>query len=362
MRTLNRKLLRDLWGLKGQIAAIALVLAAGVGAFIGLASTLDSLQSTKTRFYAEARFADIFARLNRAPETVAERIATLPGVTAVQTRVVEQARISLAGYSEPITAELVSIPDEGVSRLNEVYVTAGRLPLPGRADEVVLGEAFAAEHGIEPGITLNAILNGREQPLSVVGIGLSPEYIYQVRPGDLFPDFRHFTVIWMNRTPMATAFDMEGAFNSVVLTHAPEVSAREVIERLDLVLAPYGGLGAHDRDLQLSHRFLRDEIEQIENMTGAVPLIFLAVAAFLLNVVVGRLIRNQRDQIAILKAFGYSNLAVGLHYMAMVAVIVVLGGALGIVFGIWLGRGMSQMLGDFLPSLILTTLCGRIRY
>ncbi|HEX5515154.1 MAG TPA: FtsX-like permease family protein [Gammaproteobacteria bacterium] len=347
MRALNRKLLRDLIRLRGQVLAIALVLAAGVAGFIGLASVLDSLQLTQARFYADYRFADVFASLRRAPLELADRIRAIPGVAEVDARVNGAARLSLPDFPEPISAQLLSLPAQEDTGLNRLYLRVGRLPLADRADEVVVGEAFAEAHRLRPGARLTAVLNGREQALTVVGIGLSPEFVYQIGPGEIVPDFRTFAVLWMQQKPLAAAFDLEDAFNDVVLRLAAGGREQDVIDRLDQLLAPYGGRGAYGRELQLSHRYLSQEMASLEVTITTVPLIFLAVAAFLLNIVVSRLIRNQREQIAILKAFGYGNAAVGRHYLALVLMVVLLGGVLGIALGLWLGQALSQLYSAF---------------
>lgn len=347
MSALQRKLWRDLWGMKGQVLAIAVVLACGLGAYIGYGSALDSLRTTQARYYAEFRFADLFASLRRAPEALTEEVAALPGVVEVESRVVGGARLRLPGFSEPIAAQLVSLPEGAQPRLNRLFLSSGRLPAPERNDEVVISEGFAEAHGLAPGATLEAIIEGRAQRLRVVGVGASPEFVYQLRPGDLFPDFRLYAIGWMNRPALEAGFDMEGAFNDLVLRVQPGADQAELIERLDDLLDPYGGLGAHGRDLQLSHRHLSDEMNQIEVLITTAPVIFLGVAAFLLNVVVGRVIRAQREQIALLKAFGYSNWAVGRHYFSLVAVILCIGAGLGAALGVWFGRSLAGLYAEF---------------
>src|SRR5690606_2722545 len=196
--------------------------------------------------------------------------------------------------------------------------------------------AFAAAHGLRPGDSLAVIIRGGYQELRVSGIGLSPEYIYQIRPGELFPDFSRYAIIWMNRGALEMAFDMDGAFNNVVASLAPGTRPESVIASIDAILQPWGGLGAYARDDQISHRYLEQELEQIESMAIFLPLIFIGVAAFLLNVVAARLIRTQREQIAVLKAFGYDSLAVTLHYLALILAVVMVGSVAGVLFGVWM--------------------------
>ncbi|HYW92304.1 MAG TPA: ABC transporter permease [Gammaproteobacteria bacterium] len=347
-RALDRKLLRDLWRLRAQGVAIALVIAGGVATYLMAASTLDSLQRTEGRFYREYRFGEVFASLKRAPESVAAQIRAIPGTARVETRVLGQARLQLPGFPDPVTAVVVSIPDRGQPALNRLYLRSGRLPRPdaGRA-EALVSEAFAEAHRLRPGDVLRAVINGRSERLRICGIALSPEFIYQMRPGDMFPDYRRYGVLWMARTPLANVYGMDGAFNDVVLGLAPRADAAPVIKRLDSVLALYGGLGAYDREDQFSHHYLSQELQQLRTIATLLPGIFLAVAAFLLNIVMSRLIRTQRGQIGVLKAFGYGPRAIALHYVMLASVIALAGIGLGIAAGAWLGHVVSDIYRGF---------------
>jgi putative ABC transport system permease protein len=343
MRALRHKLLRDLWGMRGQALAIALVMASGVATYIMSSSTLDSLRLTRATFYRDYRFADVFASLKRAPESLASRISAIPGVERVETRVVADVRLEIEGFTDPVTGKLVSVPEGRQPPMNRLYLRKGRLVEPGREDEVVLNEAFAEAHGLNPGDSIRAVINGKRKKLSVVGVALSPEFIYQLSPGAVFPDFKRYGIMWMGRKPLASAYDMEGAFNDVVLALSAGARPDDVIDRLDSLLDRYGGLGAYGRQYQTSHRYLSEEFRQLGQMAAIFPAIFLGVAAFLLNIVVSRLISTQREQIAVLKAFGYSNRTVGLHYASMILAVAAAGMAGGIAAGIWLGKGLSGL-------------------
>ena len=347
MRALDRKVLRDLWELRGMAGAIALVLVGGLSTFVMALSTYDSLVLTREAYYREHRFAQVFASLERAPERLAQQIQAIPGVDRVATRVVAAANVDLRGFDDPVVATLVSVPDDGTPALNTLYLREGRRVGGARADEAVVSDTFAEAHGLGPGDGLTVVVNGRREALALVGVGLSPEYVYQLPPGGVFPDYPRYAVLWMARTPLAAAYDMEGAFNDVALTLSPGTRAEAVIDRLDALLAPYGGRGAYARADQLSHRFLSEELKGLETMAAVFPVIFLGVAAFLLNVVVSRLVSTQREQIAILKAFGYGNTAVALHFSKLVLAIVGVGLAGGIGVGIWMGRAMSGVYADF---------------
>lgn len=347
MRALSRKLLRDLWHVRSQVLAIVLVMASGIATYLMSVANLDSLTQTRARFYREYAFADVFASLKRAPLAVGEQIAAIPGVGAVDLAVQAPMRIRLEGFDDPVRGLLISLPDEGRKPLNRLYLRAGRMPEPWAQRELVLGEAFATAHGIVPGGSLTAVVGGRMQTFEVVGIAISPEYVYQIQPGAAFPDFERYAVAWIGRRALEAAFGMDGAFNSVALALAPGTPAGRVIERLDPILEPWGGLGAIARVDQLSHKFLSAEFDQLKTMATVFPAVFMTVAAFLLNVVFSRLIATQRDQIAILKAFGYDNAAIGRHYAAMVGIVVALGSLAGIAGGAWLGHLLGQLYMSF---------------
>jgi putative ABC transport system permease protein len=354
MRAIDRKLWRELWAMRMQAVAIALVIISGVGIFIMSLSTLDSLYETRARYYSSHHFAEVFARLKRAPLAVRERIVEIPGVDKVETRVIAYVNLDVPGFGEPVSGHILSLPDHSRGLLNQIRLREGRLFEPGRDDEIVLSAEFAAAHGLEPGSRLDATINGRRKALTVVGLALSPEYIYQIAPGAMFPDYARYGVLWMARRPLATAYDMDGAFNDVSMTLTADAHVQDVIDRLDRVLDTYGGTGAIARADQLSHRFLTEELKQQQTIATVFPVIFFGVAAFLLNVVISRLIGLQREQIAALKAFGYGDLAIGLHYTKLVLLIVALGVIAGTGLGVWMGRGMSGIYMHFysLPYMI----------
>ena len=320
MRTLDRKLLRDLWRLRGQVLAIALVVASGVAVLVMSLVSIEALEETAAAYYERYRFAQVFAEVKRAPEKLVRRIADIPGVQSVETRIVKLATLDLAGFEEPVTGQLISIPERGESVLNRLALRAGRLVAPGRVDEVVLSEPFAEAQDFAPGDHLHAILNGRKRRLEVVGIALSPEYVYAIGPGQLLPDNEHFGVLWMGREALEAAFDLDGAFNEISLSLLRNTRPEDVIERLDKLIGRYGGIGAYDRADQISNWFLMNEIEQLKSMASILPTVFLAVAAFLSNMVLTRLIATERGEIGLMKAFGYSNLEVGWHYVKLVMV------------------------------------------
>ena len=344
---LDRKLGRDLWRMRGQLLAISLVIASGISTFVMSRSTFDSLEVAMGRYYSQYRFADGFTSLVRAPERVRDKLAAIPGVGVVDTRIVAAVTLDVEDVPESVVGQLVSLPDLGEPRLNSVHLRFGRMPEEGRDKEILVSEPFAEANGLRVSDTLSAILNERREELRIVGIALAPEYLYSIKPGSIFPDDRLFGVLWMRRRALAAAFDMEGAFNDVSFRLIHDASPEEVLARVDAVLEPYGGRGAYLRKEQQSHWYLENEFDELQATGAFLPTVFLGVAAFLLNVVLSRMVRQQRDQIAVLKAFGYGNLRVGLHYGQMAAVVVAAAGLLGIAGGAWMGRAMLGIYAEY---------------
>jgi len=342
MTALHRKLARDLVHLRGQLGAIALVVACGVALFIAIRSAHDYLLATQLAYYRTSRFADVFARVRSAPAWVARDVAAVPGVAALETRVVEDVVLDVPGLPEPALGRLVSLPAGRRPRLDDLYLRRGRWIDPARRNEALVSEAFARANRLEPGGSVGAVINGRWQRLRIAGIALSPEYVYAISgTGQLLPDDRRFGVLWMAEDQLATAFDMKGAWNDLAVGLLPGAVTGDVIARLDGLLGRYGSLGAYGRDEQLSHRFVSDKIAQIRAMSVLLPAVFLAVAAFLLHIVMARLVATQRDQIAVLRAFGYDNRAVMVHYLELGLAAVLAGALPGVAFGLWLAERLA---------------------
>lgn len=346
MRALNHKLLRDVWRLRGQVLAIGMVIASGVATLVMSVSTLEALNETTQAYYERYRFGDIFAGVTRAPETLVPRIAELPGVQIVETRVMRYAVIDVEGFVEPIIGQLTSVPEHKQPNLNQLALRAGRWISSDDYDEVIVNEPFAEAHGLAPGDHLSAIINGNKRRLSIVGVALSPEFIYALGPGALLPDDKRFGVFWMGREALGAAYDLDGAFNSISLSLLRGAQPASVTRRLDVILERFGGVSAVTRDNQISNWFVMNEIEQLKTMSTILPAIFLSIAAFLTHMVLSRLIATEREEIGLLKAFGYSSLDIGWHYTKFILILCLVGISVGWVLGGILGRYNTEMYAE----------------
>ncbi|MDP1587344.1 MAG: ABC transporter permease, partial [Prosthecobacter sp.] len=340
---LDLKLFRDLGRMKGQILAVSLVMACGLAMMIMTRSIILTLESTRDAYYQRYRLADVFGSLKRAPLSLADRVAEIPGVAAIEARVVVDATLDLVGLTEPASAHIVSLPEGKPQTLNQVFIRKGRLPQPDERRHAVVSESFALANKLQIGDSIVAIINGRRDTLIVCGIGLSPEFVFEARPGQTLPDNKRYGVFWMNYKAIAVPYNLDGAFNDISVDLAPGANAGPVLEEMDRLLADYGAQGAYTREDHNSARRLDDELQVVHALSLAYPVVFLSVAAFMVNAVLARLVRLQREQIAQLKALGYSSWQVGRHYLNYAFVIVVFGTVIGGLVGRWMGGGLLSI-------------------
>lgn len=343
MNALDLKLVRDLWRMRGQAVAIAVVLAAASATFILSMGVHQSLTLTRDAYYSENNFADVFASMTRAPRSVVDQIRRIDGVQQAQGSIQQYAILDYPDRTEAVRALLQSVNEYGHDRLNLVHLKEGRMPAPEKPGEVVVGEAFALATGTGPGDEVDAIIYGNLQRLTIVGVGLAPDYINALAPGDIIPDDTRFGVFWMGEKALEAATDRTEAINALSVKLQRGASEEDVIRSVDALLAPYGGTGAYGREDHPSHAFLESELDQLEAMVLVIPPVFLLVSTFLVYIVLGRMIRTQRSMIGLIKAFGYSNAAIAAHFLKFALAIALLAMAIGSVLGVWMGREMTEL-------------------
>lgn len=347
MSVLHQKLGRDLWRVKGQAIAIGIVIAVGVMMQVMMTGLVASLDETRKAYYERYRLADVFAPLARAPNTVMSHVIAIEGVVNAESRVVGAALLDMPGGTIPIQARVVSWPQFGTPLLNDVYLTTGRTLQNDRDDEILLLQSFAEAHGLSPGDSLAATIYGSSREFEIVGLVQSPEFLYTTAPGELVPDDARFAVIWASRASLEAVFDMKGGFNEVLVSLGHGANEERVIADLDELLAGFGGSGAFGLKDLVSNHFVSQEIEQLRTTSGSVPPLFLAIAAFLLYIVISRMVQSEREEIGLMKAFGLTNLEVGAHYVRLVMAIALGGALLGAVLGIVSGRAMVSLYLDY---------------
>lgn len=354
IKSLDKKLLRNLGTMKGQIVAIVLIIACGVASFVTVITAYRGLTASRDAYYRRYRMADVFAVVKRAPRAVLRDLERVPGVRRVQGRVVFEVTLDLPELAQPCSGRVLSVPDRRQRILNDLHLVKGDWFTGDGTREVIVAEGFAKIHGLEVGDELRVLMNNKKQGLRIVATALSPEFVYLIRgAGDILPDPEHFTVLWMSETFAEAVFDYEDAMNDVVATLGRGARVDDVIDAFDARLDRYGSFGAYARKDHASDRYLSAEIDGLEASATMTPTIFLAVAAFVLNMLMRRLVRTQRTQIAVFRAFGYSTRDLAGHYLKLALLVGLVGGVLGVGLGLYFARSVLEMYREFFSFPVL---------
>lgn len=345
MRTLHRKLLRELYGSVGLLLLIASIIAVGVTCFVAMQSAYHNLDHAKTRYYQQCRMADFWIDLKKAPLSELDVLRSLPGVAEIRSRIRFTATVDLKEMVEPVNGLVISLPDRPASVLNGAVLRRGDYFTDRRANEAIINEKFAQAHGLGPGQTVHIVLNNRRQELFIVGTAISSEFTYLVGPGSIVPDPEHFGVFYIKRSYAEDIYDFDGAANEVFgkLTAESQGRVDEILDRAERMLDAYGVFSTTPLEFQQSNQFLSGEIRGLGEIATVIPAIFLIVAALVLNVLITRMARRQRVVVGTLKAIGYSDLQLFMHFLFYGLAVGLLGGVLGSVLGYLSATGMTSV-------------------
>ena len=353
MKLLNRKVFRELKILQAQTISISILIIAGVTLLVSSWSVYRSLNRCKDDYYQKNRFADLFGSFKSAPIELVNRLSQVHGIKAIEGRLVLDGLLSVPDVDEPAVGTFVSIPSGVQPVLNRLHIRKGRLPVEASEVEVVVHEAFAIAHHLGPGDELTVTIQGQMETLRIVGVAISPEYVYALSAQAPLPDDLHYGVFWIPKKHLERLAKMSEEMNNVVVELDHTVRQEEVMARLNVLLKPYGNREFQDRSRQLSNMFVEDEINEQKTIVILDPMIFITVAAFLIHTILSRLVAIQRPQIATLKSLGYTDLEISGHYLKLVFLIVLGGSVSGVIGGKFLGQALLTTYVSFFhfPSL-----------
>lgn len=351
MSVLHRKVWRDLRGSLGVLLTVVAIIAVGAGSLVGLRGAQRVLIDSQHTYYRDYRFADFWIDVKKAPLPAVERIAALPGVGRVEARVVFDVILDLPGVSQPLSGRLLSVPADNLREaLNGICLVRGSWFSEDRPEEIIISDPFAKAHDLQPGDRVSLILNRKKESFIIAGTAISPEYVYMVRgAGDIMPDPEHFGVLYVKERYARDVLDFQDACNQVTGKYARgfEGDRAVLLDKMERMLDPYGVLASTPRDRQASHRFLSDEINGLGVTAAILPVIFLLVAALVLNILMNRLAERQRSVIGTLKALGYSDGQVLRHFLSFGLVVGLAGGIASAGLGTLMAMGMIEIYRDF---------------
>ncbi len=348
MSVLNKKLLRALRRNWGQALAVSMVILCGTATYISMASAYHNLRLTRDTYYQQYRFPDFFVSVERAPASAVLRLETIPGVRSIRGRVTDEATIDVPGSDDPRLGRLVSMPDRRVPVLNDIHMVSGRYFDEGAPNQTIVNTDFAEANDLEIGGTISVTIDGRRHTLRIIGTAMSPEFVYMIPSAEsLYPNPERFGVFWVPESFVEMAMDMRGAWNDIIGTVDDPRNLRRVLDRMETELDGYGVFATIKAEDQISNSLLSDEIQSLEAIVLVLPTIFMGIAAAILLVLLNRMVRQERTEIGLLKAYGYSNLHVSGYYVRYALILGGAGALGGIAVGLWLARGLGRIYVDF---------------
>ncbi len=348
-----RKLLRDLKDNKAAYIACVVVIGIGLMVFTFSAIVLENLQAAKDDFYRDYNFADGFIRVRGIPDAEINRIKQIEGVAYLEGRLVKDVRVLLPGKDESIFLRLVSTVPGEREGLNRVQMLKGEEP-DGRSRDLVVAPDFFAANELNLGDILPVIAAGHIYDLRISGVGQSPEFVYALRTAqDIYPNPETFGIAHVPLSVMRSIFQEGESYNDLVFSLNPGYSYEDVEARMKPRLERYGLESMYPKKDQVSEVILNQELDQMRGMVTTLPVLFLFVAAVILYILIKRMVEQQRGQIGTLKAFGYTNREILVHYISYAVIIGIAGGILGGLSGIWISFPLTELYKEFfsLPGL-----------
>jgi len=330
---LRKKMMRDLKENKGAYVACITIIAIGLMVFTSFSMVMNNLYLSQKEFYKSRNFADGFAEIKAMPRGKIQDLKRIKGISDVRGRLVKDVRVISPDRREEVYLRLVSVDPDEKNPVNGVMLERG-IPLDNNQMAVWLDNKFFAANGLKLNQELEIIAEGKKRSLRVVGIGKSPEFIYALRTsGDLYPSPETFGVAYVPSEIMENIFSRE-TVNDIVFTLKPGAEYSDVERELKTELKPYGLKNIFPRKDQTSHLLLTQELEGLKSTAQTLPILFLSVAAMILYIMLKRMVEQQRGQIGVLKAFGYTEREIMVHYMSYALITGIAGGIAGGLSGI----------------------------
>jgi putative ABC transport system permease protein len=354
---LLKKIWRDLMARKGSILALVVIVSIGIGFYVSMAAVYIDLNTSRENYYKKYKLADFMISMKRAPAWAVEDLKNLWNIRSVRGRVSMGVLLDIPGKVEPVSGTAISMPEKRVPVLNDLLLKRGCWFSGTGNREVILNDDFAKANDLRPGSRIKVLLLDKQHDFLVVGTAMSPEFVSLIPEGGGFaPDPERFGVVYLPEKFLQESCDLEGAWNQVI-GKVHDKSRCTLLNTLDIaeeVLEPYGVTNAIPAEDHISVKFIDDELQGVKTSVTIMPAIFLAVAVLVLNVMITRMVAQQRSVIGTMKALGYFPGAIIRHYLCYGIIIGLLGGIFGIAFGYWMQSALLGVYRDMfaLPSII----------
>ncbi|MFW6189776.1 MAG: FtsX-like permease family protein [Planctomycetota bacterium] len=345
---LHRKLWRDVRRHWAEFLAAAAVILCATCVYVSLRTVYVSLVASRDAYYSRYNFPEFWIHLEKAPQSALKDVDEIDGVWRVRGRIVEDVPLEVEGNEGAVVGRFISMSEHRRDMMSDIHLVTGSYFPGAAAEEVIVNRRFCEANDLRVGDTFQATINERKETLRIVGTAYSPEYVYTVRTVQQFaPTDRDFAIIFARESFVEDAFDMTNAFNNVIGLLRPGADVDRVLDRAEEALDEYGVYVNYGRGDQVSNRFLLEELKGVRTSARIIPGLFLIVAAIVVHIIVRRMTEQQRTQIGLMCALGYSKPRVVAHYVSYALVIALLGTAGGVVAGYLLAGQWVQVYNRF---------------
>lgn len=360
MKKLDKRLFRLINNTKGQYIAVLAIVVTGLFVFTAVSNSALNLKDSLNDYYVETNFADIFVSAISLPQKLESSIIGESDISEAEARLVFDTSFITDDDEDKVNVRAVSV-DKNENKINKLYIKSGKRALSEK--DIIVIEQFAVARNINVGDQIKLQINGRQYKFNVSAIAASSEYTYIMENEQaMLPDPENFGIVYIEEDYLRKIYGSKGNFNEILIEINNEDKLDETSEFLEDHLDKYGVKRVIKKDDQLSNSMMKQEIEGLEMMSKSVPVIFLVFAGIMLSSMLSRIIKKDRTAIGILKALGYKNSEVIVHYLKYAASVGVIGGLIGSIVGTALSGAMTNYYLVFfnIPTLTIKVYYDRI--
>ena len=314
--SLSKKMLRDISINKTQFISIFLMAFLGIFAFCGVCSEYYGLEQTSHDFYTDTNLADGWIYNTTITDEALDEINNFSTDSEKQLIVK-----SVGNFSNDPDITLHFLDTNEISKF---YTTEGEDFNLSDDSGVWLDKRFADAQNLTVGDNISFTFNGLEIEKEIKGIGYSPEYVYEASPTSIIPDFKDMGFAYLSYK----AFPSDIQYNTLLVkfNQTPD----EFRDSLD---GSVEYLSFTEQTDHVSVNQFENEMSQHKMIGDVFPIVFILVTFLTLLTTMTRIISHQRTQIGVLKAVGYKNRTIILHYMSYGFWLVLAGAILGLFLG-----------------------------
>ena len=314
--SLSKKMLRDISINKTQFISIFLMAFLGVFAFCGVCSEYYGLEQTSQDFYTDTNLADGWIYNTTITDEALDKINNFSTDSEKQLIVK-----SVGNFSNDPDITLHFLDTNEISKF---YTTEGEDFNLSDDSGVWLDKRFADAQNLTVGDNISFTFNGLEIEKEIKGIGYSSEYVYEASPTSIIPDFKDMGFAYLSYK----AFPSDIQYNTLLVkfNQTPD----EFRDSLD---GSVEYLSFTEQTDHVSVNQFENEMSQHKMIGDVFPIVFILVTFLTLLTTMTRIISHQRTQIGVLKAVGYKNRTIILHYMSYGFWLVLAGAILGLFLG-----------------------------